>query len=238
MGLYYNPPSPFIGGRQPLEQAKLAPPSGPLPSNPPPLRRLPTDIYAAWWAPQVVVVLPGPFVPLVPPDSPPLPPVRIEALIAAWAPPVPAFQVARNLIPPSGPLPSNPPITGSVVPAAVLVSWIPPPPAFQAARNGTPSSGPVASPPPILGSRIPAAITVSWIPPPPMYQARLPGAPPSGPLPSNPPRMVRVMDIILQAWAPPAPFQMPVFPSPADFLPPTGGASTDVLLRWRRNGRR
>lgn len=200
---YYNPPSPFIGGRQPLAPAQLTPPSGPAPSNPPQQSGIPAAVLVSWYAPSVVVVLPGPFVPIAPPPNPPPnppPPFRLEAIISAWTPPDPWFQVARNRTPPSAAVASNPPI---------------------------------------VGARIPAAVAVSWIPPPPMYQASHPKTPPSAAAPSNPPRLVRVMDIVLQAWAPMAPFRMPTFYSQGEYVPPTpGGTGLDMLLRWRRNGRR
>lgn len=160
MGHYYNPPSPFIGGRQPLAPAQLTPPSGPLPSNPPPLQRFPIETYAAW-APPVVIILPGPFVPIQPPNPPP--PPFLDPVYRSWEVPPPAFQIARNTTPASGPVASNPPIRGSRVPDAVLVSWIPPPPMYQVRLPGAPPSGPVPSNPPRISGGLQTAISVAWM---------------------------------------------------------------------------
>lgn len=111
MGLYYNPPPPFMGAAQPLEGKKLDPPqSGPPPQNPPFMggSAVHKAILGCWAAAVIVsTIMPVVARNLTPPSAPvvstPLFKKTNFEIYRAWDPPVLAPIVARNLTPPSGP---------------------------------------------------------------------------------------------------------------------------------------
>lgn len=86
-----------------------------------------------------------------------------EAVQVSWLPSVPAPIVAANLVPPiSGPIPQNPPLTGSRVPVEVQVAWSLPALLPVLPEPGTPSSGPGALQYTPVGQYVPAAVQISW----------------------------------------------------------------------------
>lgn len=155
------------------------------------------------------------------PTNPPFPGAQVaQAILVSWAvltiPPAPV--VARNLTPPSAPVPA--PVFKRYE-YAVHNAWIPPPPAPQTALNlDPPVSGPVITLP--LFKRYEYGIHVAWLPLPPAPIVAINTDPPiSGPPPQNPPFMggARISQPVLNAWLPPAP--MPVLPVLLD--PPISG---------------
>lgn len=182
MGLYYNPPSPFIGGRQPLAPGKIVPPSGPTPSNPPPAAKgfgFPFAVYAAWAVP-IIVFLPGPFVPAPEVDAPPIQaPLSFGAIFDAWYAPVAPVRQRTLPVPQSGPaIVANPPPLSF---DAVLRAWYAPPVPVRQRVLPAPASGPTPSNPPRLKSF--DAIYRAWNAPPDPVRQRVLPAPPSGPTP-------------------------------------------------------
>jgi hypothetical protein len=216
VGLYYNPPSPHIGGRQPLEPKQLTPASGPTPNDPPfnGGSRVSQAVLSSWFIPAAAVVLQELFVPAAPAQAAP---VRVpDAIYQSWSSATAAnhfaalqvvTEVAAKLTPPvSGPLPSNPPFMGGAqVPEQVSVWWIPPPPQPQfTIPLDPPQSGPTPDNPPFAGgAEVPQAVLNWWIPPPPAPQSSILLKPPiSGPV-ANPFIGGRIPAPILEWWSAP-----------------------------------
>lgn len=110
MGIFRNPPQPFVGGRQPLEPGKLAPSLSAVPANNPPIGKLVATValVTAMWQPvvpyfqvQQKVVQPGIPAPVfVPKSSVP------RAIYNSWIPQVGLFVGSGPFVPEEVDLPS------------------------------------------------------------------------------------------------------------------------------------
>jgi hypothetical protein len=213
VGIYYNPPPPFMGAQQPLTPEKLVPPiSGPPPTNPPFLgARIAQAILASWTAVAPMPVMARNRVP-----DPPVvtaPPFRSYnyAIHNAWLAAAPPSQSSTLLNPPvSGPVeptPDDPPFMGGAqVSEQVLVAWLPRPPDPIVARNlDPPISGPPPEDPPFMGgAQVPEQVLLAWLPKPPqpIVTINLPILePPIGYTPIG----ARVPAAVMSAWLPPPP---------------------------------
>lgn len=173
------------------------------------------------------------------PTNPPFPGAQVaQAILVSWAvltvPPAPV--VARNLTPPSAPVPAP---QFKRYEYAIHNAWIPPPPAPQVAINlDPPISGPITTLP--LFKRYEYALHNALIPPPPAPQVAINLDPPvSGPTPQNPPFAgTRVPVPVQVAWlpAPPAPILADNFvhwlPPPATYLPIGARVPMAVQIAW------
>lgn len=179
MGLYYNPPQPFMGARQPGAPLEQTPPSGPTPQNPPFMggARVPQAVLDAWRPPPPSVMFDD--APITFPLGAPNPPqstwFKLSEALTDWLPPQPG-QVLFLLAPASTPPAPRPPIREYwSAQVEITTAWIPGPPGpyLQAqpyAQEVTvpPISGEVAANPPFNGgAKVPFAVLTAWIPPPP-----------------------------------------------------------------------
>lgn len=171
------------------------------------------------------------------PTNPPFPGAQVaQAVLVSWAvltiPPAPV--VARNLTPPSAPVPAP---QFKRYEYAIHNAWIPPPPAPQTAINlNPPISGPVITLP--LFKRYEHGIHVAWLPLPPAPIVAINIDPPiSGPPPQNPPFMggARISQPVLNAWLPPAPMPITVVnldpPRSGPTNPPFPGSLVPVAVQ-------
>lgn len=237
MGLFYNIVSPFVGGRQPLEQRKLTPPGGPAAPDNPPFTgaRVRAEVLIAWAAPAAAVILPHLMVPQA--EAAPPPKRTPEAIFQAWDTKAPAAQRSARLVI-SGPAPEAPPIIGARVPLPVQVWWIPPPPEPQTAiLLNPPIAGPSPEAPPVKGAREPLAVQVSWIPPPPASQSTILLKPPiAGPV-VGPIGRTGIPAAVMAWWnATPVYITLELPPAPEvvpDAPPGRPGVSQAVLDSWR-----
>lgn len=201
MGLYYQPPGPCVGGRQPYEPSKLVPPSGPTPQNPPLTgSRVALAVLIAW--------IPGPNQPILsvlstPPSAPTLV-IRSRSVtqeIRAWHDQAPPPIILRSFFTPSGPSPQNPQFPGSSLPSAVSASWALPPPPLPTLPPFLQSSGPSPQNPPIVGARIQESALNWWRVPPPPLPTLGQVLTASGPTPQNPPFSgTKISREVLTAW--------------------------------------
>lgn len=233
---WWIPPPPA-----PQSSILLEPPqSGPAPSNPPFVggAKLAPGI-AQWWSRDLVFVeISAPIVPQIQPDSAPVSraATSLAEILISWLPKPPAPITARLLVPPvSGPVPQNPPIVGSRIPAAVLQWWIPAPPLPQLSEQVVPPSPVVVTyvPPPV---GMPAAVTQWWaLTAPAVILPRLLTPPQSGPDAFTfPPRGVPAA--VSLWWDAPAQFPqlraLFVPASAAEFTFPRRDVAAQVLQWW------
>jgi hypothetical protein len=246
VGHYYNPPSPHIGGRQPLEPPRIIPASGPAPTNPPFMggSKIRSEILISWLPPA-----PGPYLDMDQPYAPPtMQPVAISStngiqpgarvgqdVLDSWMLPAPGPFLDMDqpyapplLVPPS----ADRPIIGAFVSLAVLDAWIPPAPQPIVEVLTVP---PVSADRPIVGAVIPEAILISW-------QLLAPAWQPASYAIQQP--------IAAASYVPPAPRMMswqgldPALQVARDLIPPSGPVPTNppfmggasvpeaVLISW------
>lgn len=201
MGLYYNPPQPNIGNRQPLQQPLLDPPqSGPSPQNPQFLGSVVNAAILVCWAlSSPLPQLPAKVVPQSAPTTFVQPTKLSQEIYRSWEIAAPLPQRATLLTPQSGPSPLS--FGGRLIPIT-----LPDPAQAPVARNlNPPISGPAPTAPPTLGATIPVPVQVAWIPPPPAPIVAINLIPPiGGPTPQPPPIIgASVPAPILVAWLPP-----------------------------------
>lgn len=243
MSHFYNPPSPFVGGRQPLAPGPKFTPSGKTPDNPPGRGgRIPPDLMRNfhWREPPSGGVA---FVATVTPDNPPFAGgARVSnEILQRWIPLPPDEVLYRELVQPA---PDNPPFNGgSRVMSEILQRWIPPAPDVVYPAKFTAGAVLPDNPQFSGGARVSREVLNAWIPPAPdvVYRTLLnPGTPAY--VPSNPPFAggARVSTEILSRWtpAPPDAVARPKFtpstPVTSDNPPFNGGARVrgEVLSRW------
>jgi hypothetical protein len=143
----------------------------------------------------------------------------------------------RELVPPSGPAPQNPPVVGAAFVTALAIisaTWIAPDPPFQVARNLVPQQAANTLKP--LPAAFPSNIYDAWWNEPALIvDLALPAAQASGPVNLPPPPQLTA---ILNAWIPAAPpFQAArnVVPQSGVTPPPSvasGPPAGNKLIGW------
>lgn len=219
MPIYYPPPQPYQGGRQPTEPRKLTPQSAPPVNDNPPFglpQKAMTAILKAWEAasplPEITVG-PLPQSNVVITDPPPV--GRRDWLwnaIAAWQPPrlVPLWSLV--IIVDNPPVNNNPPFGLDIgMQAAIINAWNLPAPPIVTAKPGVPqpNTQPQDNPPfDINKVRTLATILAAWQPPPPLPTLPINLPQPFVFLPNDPPfgiNLIPMLANVLKAWEPPPP---------------------------------
>lgn len=243
MGHYYNPPQPFVGGRQPAAPGPKLTPSGPTPDNPPldGGARVPEEIHTRWIPQPVDQVLYRRVLPATAAvsaaDNPPFRGTSVPREVLAhfkWRTPA-AGAVATPAA--AGPADNPPFIGGARISSEIMAHFKWPIPASPA---GLVDFTPVVvfdNPPFVGGARVPREVLNAWIPAPPdqvLFTKRIYAN-------DNPPFTggARVPATVLSRWIPPAPdqtlFRRVTGSGPLPQNPPiSGGArvSREILNRW------
>lgn len=208
MAIYHPPPSPFVGGRQPLDPDRLPPAIAAVPVEDPPFsgrRAVALDVVRRAWEPEA----PLPWLARYVPQGAPLvdaPPVGgrawLPAVLRAWDP-VPFPRDTRRRYVPQ-PVADAPPVGGRAWLPVVVRAWLPEIVPRELRRRYVPPR--VADPPPVGRRAWLPVVRRAWEPP-----FRVP--PQARPFVHVPPVVsaytphdrARRLALLRHAWEPPPP---------------------------------
>jgi hypothetical protein len=226
LAIFYPPPNPFVGGRQPLEPIKKVPPS--VPVDLPPRYRLDwllAQLNLAWQpGPPLPPATPDTQIISVPVNNPPSydPQWLLEQLALAWQSPPAQLPPQVFLLPQQVVVAAYVPYSITQWMSEVVAAWQPLPPQPQASVPTRIVS--VDNPPPTAYAALYGELTQAWVLPF-QYPPTLPWAPiPPPAVVNNPPgyTITSLMAQLVTSWqpGPPLPPVLILMPQGAQPGPP------------------